>query len=41
LWWKKWYWVRFSPSSSVFPVDIIPPSFSILMCHLGDVQCVL
>jgi hypothetical protein len=25
----------FSPSSSVSPVNIIPPSFSILMYHLG------
>jgi hypothetical protein len=27
-----------SPSSSVFPVKIIPPYLSILMYHLGDEQ---
>jgi hypothetical protein len=30
----------FSPSSSVFPVNIIPPSFSMLTYHPGDEQCV-
>jgi hypothetical protein len=30
----------FSPSSSVFPVSIIPPSFSIAIHHLGDEQYV-
>jgi hypothetical protein len=28
---------RFSPSSSVFPVNIIPPSLS-NSCHVGDEQ---
>jgi hypothetical protein len=28
----------FSPSSSVSPVSIIPPSFSILIYHPGDKQ---
>jgi hypothetical protein len=30
----------FPPSSSVFPVNINPPSFSILIYHLGDEQYV-
>jgi hypothetical protein len=30
----------FSPSSSVLPVNIIPPSLSILIYHTGDEQCV-
>jgi hypothetical protein len=27
---------RFSPSSSLFPVSVIPPWLSILIYHLGD-----
>jgi hypothetical protein len=39
LWWTKWHWDS-SPSSSVSPVNIIPPSFSILIYHPGDEQYV-
>jgi hypothetical protein len=34
LWWTKWHWDRFFSGSSVYPVNIIPPQFSILICHL-------
>jgi hypothetical protein len=30
LWWTKWCWGRFSPSTSVFPANIHPTKFSIL-----------
>jgi hypothetical protein len=39
LWWTKWRWGRFSPSTSVSPASLHSTNFStiILIYHLGFV----
>jgi hypothetical protein len=36
LWWAKWHWDRVFSEFFGFPANIIPPSFSILIYHLGN-----
>jgi hypothetical protein len=40
LWWTKWRWGRFSPSTSVSPANLYSPNFSTITItyHQGLVQ---
>jgi hypothetical protein len=38
LWWTKWYWDRFSTTTSVFPTSFHSTDWSILIYHPGLVQ---
>jgi hypothetical protein len=40
LWWTKWCWGRFSPSTSAFPANLHSTKFSIIIIiyHLGLVK---
>jgi hypothetical protein len=37
MWWAKWRWGRFSPSTSVFPANFHSTNFSTItiIYHLG------
>ena len=35
LWWAKWHWDRFTPSTSIFPVYIIQPLLVNFHVHVG------
>jgi hypothetical protein len=35
LWWTKWHWGKFSPSTSVSPANSHSTKCSILIYHLG------